>query len=73
MGWLVIIAIKPVVAVLTPAELALVVAGGLAYTLGLIFYAWKSLPYSHAIWHVFVLAGSGFHFAAVLLSVALST
>ncbi|MCB0490642.1 MAG: hemolysin III family protein, partial [Cyclobacteriaceae bacterium] len=44
-------------------------AGGLAYTGGVIFYAWKSLPYSHAIWHLFVVGGSVCHFLCVLFYV----
>ncbi len=71
MGWLVVIAIKPLAAALDTRSMALVVAGGLAYTLGLVFYAWKRLPYSHAVWHLFVLAGSTLHFFAVLYAVAL--
>ena len=69
MGWLVLIALKPLVASVAPPGLALILAGGLAYTLGVIFYAWKDLPYSHAIWHLFVLAGSILHFFAVALYV----
>jgi len=49
--------------------LVLLLAGGLCYTLGVIFYAWKRLPYGHAVWHLFVLAGSICHFFAVLLYV----
>ncbi|MDX2437838.1 MAG: hemolysin III family protein [Acidobacteriota bacterium] len=71
MGWLVVVAIKPLVAALDTPALVLVVLGGLAYTGGLVFYAWKKLPYSHAVWHVFVLAGSVLHYFAVLLAVAL--
>jgi hemolysin III len=41
-------------------------AGGLFYSAGVIFYRWKSLPFSHAIWHVFVMLGSAFHFFSVL-------
>ena len=44
----------------------LLVLGGLAYTLGLIFYTWRRLPYNHAVWHLFVLAGSACHFSCVL-------
>jgi hemolysin III len=44
----------------------LLVAGGLAYTLGLAFYAWRSLRFHHLIWHLFVLAGSILHYFAVL-------
>jgi hemolysin III len=47
----------------------LLAAGGLAYTLGVIFYVWHRLPYHHAIWHLFVLAGSALHFFAILLYV----
>lgn len=69
MGWIAILAIKPLLEALAPGGLALMFAGGLAYTLGSIFYAWKKLPYNHAIWHVFVMAGSAFHFFAVLFYV----
>ncbi len=66
MGWVVITAIKPLIAALPSAGLFWLVAGGLAYTSGVIFYAWEKLPFNHAIWHGFVLAGSFFHFFAVL-------
>ena len=69
MGWIVVVAIKPLLASLAPGGLMLMLAGGLAYTVGSIFYAWKKLPYNHAIWHVFVMAGSAFHFFAVLFYV----
>jgi hemolysin III len=49
-----------------PGGLVLLVLGGLAYTAGVAFYAWNRLPYNHAIWHGFVLAGSILHFFAVL-------
>jgi hemolysin III len=66
MGWSVLFAAEPLVRTLEPAGLALLAAGGLAYTAGVPFYAWKRLPYNHAIWHVFVLVGSACHFACVL-------
>jgi len=66
MGWLIIFAIKPLFQTLPGSGIAWLVAGGLAYTLGTIFYAWKTLPFNHAIWHLFVLAGSACHFMAVL-------
>jgi hemolysin III len=72
MGWLVVVAIKPLVAALDGRELALVVAGGLLYTGGLVFYAWKRLPYGHAVWHLFVLAGSVLHYLAVLFAVGMA-
>ena len=65
-GWLALIAVKPMVASLPATGLWLVLLGGLAYTAGVVFYLWHRLPYNHAIWHVFVIAGSAFHFVAVL-------
>jgi hemolysin III len=65
MGWLVMIAIKPLIAALPAGGLRLLVAGGLCYTGGAVFYLWRKLPYHHAIWHLFVLAGSVCHWAAV--------
>lgn len=69
MGWLVLVAVKPMVSSVAIPGLLLLLAGGLFYTLGLIFYVWKRLPYSHAVWHLFVLAGSICHYFAVLLYV----
>jgi len=69
MGWLVVIAIKPLISAIPPGGLAWLVAGGLFYTFGVIFYIWKTLPFNHAIWHLFVLAGSVFHFLAILFYV----
>ncbi len=69
MSWIVIIAIKPMLAVLDKGGLELLLLGGLTYTAGIVFYSWKKLPYSHAIWHLFVLAGSCFHFFAILFYV----
>jgi len=62
MGWLVIIAGKPMIDAIPSGGLLLLLAGGLSYTIGVIFYAWNKLPYNHAIWHLFVLGGSAFHF-----------
>lgn len=69
MSWIVIIAIKPMLAVLDKGGLELLLLGGLTYSAGIIFYAWKKLPYSHAIWHLFVMAGSCLHFFAILFYV----
>lgn len=66
MGWLVVIAIEPLTHSVDPAGLMLLVLGGLAYSVGVIFYAWRRLPYNHAVWHLFVLTGSACHFASVL-------
>jgi len=64
-GWLIMIAIKPLVAALPAGGIWLLAAGGLCYTSGTVFYLWKSLRYHHAIWHLFVLAGSICHFFSV--------
>ncbi|WP_042475501.1 PAQR family membrane homeostasis protein TrhA [Bacillus ndiopicus] len=57
MGWLIIFVIKPVYAFLQLEGFLLLLAGGLFFTFGAIFYAWHRLPYNHAIWHIFVIAG----------------
>lgn len=69
MGWLVLLAFGPLVEAVAPGGIRLLIAGGLAYTLGVVFYVWRQLPYHHAIWHLFVLAGSVLHFLAVLFFV----
>jgi len=66
LGWLVIIAIKPVVALVPVAAILWLLAGGLLYTAGVGFFAWQKLPYHHAIWHLFVMGGSVCHYLAVL-------
>ncbi len=67
MGWLIIVAIKPLVANLSAGALFCILAGGLFYTFGIYFYANRKIPYNHAIWHLFVLGGSTMHFFAVFL------
>jgi hemolysin III len=69
MGWLIVIAGKPLLASMATGGLVLLVVGGLFYSLGVIFYAWEKLAYNHAVWHLFVLAGSVAHFFAILLYV----
>lgn len=69
MGWLVVFAIKPLIAGLATGGLILLAAGGVAYSLGVIFYLCERIPYNHAIWHVFVFAGTVLQFLAVLLYV----
>lgn len=69
MGWLAIFAIKPIAANLETAGLWLLISGGLAYSLGTIFYVLKRVKFMHAIWHLWVLAGSLLHFLAVMLYV----
>lgn len=69
LGWLIVVAIKPLLEVMAPGGLWLLLIGGLFYTVGVIFYVWDSLAFNHAIWHLFVLAGSISHFLMVLLYV----
>ncbi|EAT14421.1 hemolysin III family protein [Desulfuromonas acetoxidans] len=69
MGWMIVMAIKPLLDALPSTGFILLLGGGLSYTLGINFYLWRRLPYHHAIWHLFVLAGSILHFYAVFLYV----
>ena len=66
MGWLVVVAAPEVAEAIGPDGMVWLVAGGLAYTVGALFYLRKSMLYSHAIWHVFVLIGGICHFLAVI-------
>ena len=65
MGWLVVVAIRPLSLHLPAAGLIWLIAGGLAYTLGVVFYTAKGLRFAHLVWHLFVLAGTFCHFTAV--------
>ncbi len=67
MGWLIVIAIKPMLANLPTGLLIWILIGGLSYTIGIIFLAWTKFPYSHTVWHLFVLGGSISHFFGILL------
>ncbi|WP_123039268.1 PAQR family membrane homeostasis protein TrhA [Cohnella candidum] len=67
MGWLIVFAWKPLLTLLEPGGLWLLIAGGLLYTFGAVFYVWRGFPHHHAVWHLFVLAGSICHFFAILL------
>ena len=69
MGWLALFVGRELTQVLSSGGMAWLIAGGLAYTLGVIFYIWKKLPYNHAIWHVFVLGGSLCHYTAIFFYV----
>jgi hemolysin III len=69
MGWICVFALKPMLLLLSPGALALLFAGGVAYTAGTMFYAWERVPYSHAVWHLFVIAGSVCHYLAIAIYV----
>jgi hemolysin III len=66
MGWLAVVAARPLAAAVPGVGLGLLLAGGLLYTAGVVFFVWDRRPYSHMVWHVFVLGGSACHFLAVL-------
>lgn len=68
-GWLGLIVFWRSMGQLSPQTLWLLLFGGAAYSLGVIFYKWRKLPYSHAIWHLFVMAGSTLHFFSVFMMV----
>lgn len=65
MGWMILIALGPLLEVTPLHCLLLIAGGGLFYTGGVAFYLWDRLPYNHAIWHLFVLGGSACHYGAV--------
>jgi len=67
MGWLGVFAVQPLFNALGMAPVILTIAGGVAYSLGVIFFPWKSIKHHHAIFHIFILAGSIIHYAAVVL------
>jgi hemolysin III len=68
-GWLAVLAIRPIIENLEPAGLALLLAGGIIYTVGVAFYVLKRIPYMHMVWHLFVLLASACHFLAITLFV----
>jgi hemolysin III len=69
MGWVGLIALKPLIAALPSGGLWLLFGGGVSYTFGVLFYVWRSLRYHHAVWHLFVLGGSVLQYLAVLFYV----
>jgi len=66
MGWMIVSALEPLTAAIEPAGMQLLVAGGLSYTAGVVFFMWERMPFNHAVWHLFVMAGSIFHYACVV-------
>lgn len=71
MGWLIIVAVKPMLEMVPPGLFPWLLAGGLIYTLGIIFYAIKKIPFNHGIWHLFVLGGSVVHYLGFLFYLAI--
>ena len=69
LGWCVVLVIKPLIATLATTGLWLLVAGGIVYSVGVVFYLCEKIPFNHAIWHLFVLAGTTLQFFSVLFYV----
>ncbi len=72
LGWLVVIAIKPMIREVPLAAMILLAAGGVVYSVGTVFYMMKRLKFRRAIWHGHVLAGAATHYAAILVGVVLA-
>lgn len=68
MGWMFVLAGKQIYLNMPSQSILFLVLGGIAYSVGVVFYMWRKLPYSHGIWHLFVLAGSVLHFFAIYFS-----
>lgn len=66
MGWIVVIAVKPLLSSVPTGMITWLIIGGLCYSLGVIFYALKKMPFHHMVWHIFVLGGSISHFLGIL-------
>ena len=69
MGWIILVATKPVLELIPAAVLLWLLIGGASYMIGLIFLSWKRLPFHHAVWHLFVLGGSISHFFGMILNI----
>lgn len=67
MGWVIVIAVKPMLETVNATSLLFLLIGGLFYTIGVVFYAIKKVKYFHSVWHLFTIAGSVFHYFSVLL------
>ena len=70
MGWMIVLAARELWLRVPHEALVFVAAGGLSYTVGVVFYSWRRLPFNHMIWHLFVLGGSVCHYFAILLYLA---
>jgi hemolysin III len=73
LGWSVLVALEPLLAGISGAGLVLLIVGGALYSLGVVFHLWSRLPYQNAIWHGFVLAATGCHYAAILHEIVFNT
>lgn len=71
LGWTVLVVIKPLFAAVSVTTIALLAAGGVLYSVGVMFHLWERLPYQQPIWHCFVVAGAACHYAAIFGEIAL--
>ena len=71
LGWTVLVALEPLSGALPSAAITLLLAGGILYSVGVVFHLWRRLPYQNAIWHAMVLAGAACHYSAILAFVAI--
>lgn len=71
MGWLIVAAAKPMLSMIPQGLFPWLLVGGLIYTFGIVFYAWKKIPFNHGIWHLFVLGGSVVHYLGFLFYLAI--
>jgi hemolysin III len=72
LGWLMVLAAKPLMAALPAPALWLVLLGGVSYSAGAVLYAWRAFPYHHAVWHLFVLGGSALHSICIIRYIVLA-
>jgi hemolysin III len=72
LGWTVLVALQPLAAAVSPSGLALLVAGGVLYSVGAVFHHWRRLPFQNPIWHGFVVTAAACHYAAILREVAIA-
>lgn len=72
LGWFIVFVWDPLTAEMELRGLIYLVIGGIFYSVGSIFYMWRGFPYHHAVWHLFVIAGSAFHFFAILFYIVLA-
>jgi len=70
MGWMIVVAARELWLRVPHEALVYMAAGGLSYTIGVIFYSWRRMPFNHMIWHLFVLGGSACHYVAILFYLA---
>jgi hemolysin III len=72
LGWIILVAFRPLIESVAPSTVALLAIGGVLYTAGVVFHLWESLPFQKAIWHGMVVAAAACHYSAILFGIALA-